>query len=70
MPQSIDSDRQQDEKTSVSSAASYQELDEKAIERLQKIREEGLAKAIQEEEEDSTSSLEVEGEDESADSEE
>ncbi|MBS7337249.1 MAG: hypothetical protein KIG81_05260 [Thermoguttaceae bacterium] len=70
LPQSIDSDRQQDEKTSVSSAASYQELDEKAIERLQKIREEGLAKAIQEEEEDSTSSLEVEGEDESADSEE
>ena len=39
-------------------------------EKLQKIREEGLAKAIQEEEEDSTSSLEVEGEDESADSEE
>lgn len=69
LPQSKDSGKQQDEKTSVSSAASYQELDEKAMERLQKIREEGLAKAIQEEEADSTSSLEVESENEPSDSE-
>ncbi len=35
------------EKTSVCAEASYQELDEKAIERLQKIREEGLVKAVE-----------------------
>ena len=32
----------------LTSDAVYQELDEKAIERLQKIREEGLAKAVEE----------------------
>lgn len=50
------------ENTSVCSEASYQELDEKAIERLQKIREEGLSKAIQEEASEEET-LEVEEED-------
>lgn len=40
------------EATSIRSEAVYQELDEKAIERLQKIREEGLANAIEEQNEE------------------
>ncbi|MBQ9372804.1 MAG: hypothetical protein IJU03_11495 [Thermoguttaceae bacterium] len=49
IPQTFGEQTTAAEKTSVSMEASYQELDEKAIERLQKIREEGLAKAVEEE---------------------
>ena len=50
------------EKTSVRSEAVYKELDEKAIERLQKIREEGLAQASVEEqsEDEAEETLELE----------
>lgn len=50
IPKTFNNGEIEDEKTSVAAEAAYQELDEKAIERLQKIREEGLAKAIEEDE--------------------
>lgn len=50
IPASFDGSNPENEKTSVTAEAVYQELDEKEIERLQKIREEGLAKAVKEEE--------------------
>ena len=50
IPQSFNDNETDDEKTSVATEAAYHELDEKAIERLQKLREEGLAKAIEEDE--------------------
>lgn len=67
LPQTLGDKSASLDKTSVRSEAIYQELDEKAIERLQKIREEGLSKAVIEEEEteDSAETLETE-EDEKA----
>ena len=50
IPKTFNNGEIEDEKTSVAAEAAYQELDEKAIERLQKIREEGLAKAVEEDE--------------------
>lgn len=52
IPQTFGEKTSQAEKTSVCAEAAYQELDEKAIERLQKIREEGLASAIDAQEEE------------------
>ena len=52
IPQSFSEDGLENERTSVTAEAAYHELDEKAIERLQKIREEGLAKAVEEEAEE------------------
>lgn len=52
IPQSFEGGEVETEKTSVAAEAAYQELDQKSIERLQKIREEGLAKALATEEEE------------------
>ena len=63
IPQSFNGEETENEKTSVAAEAAYHELDEKAIERLQKLREEGLAKAVEEDE--SEEKLETEEDDES-----
>ena len=62
IPQSFNGGETESEKTSVAAEAAYHELDEKAIERLQKLREEGLAKAVEEDE--SEEKLETEEDDE------
>ena len=51
-PKTFGEEVSRNETASVRSDAVYHELDEKAIERLQKIREEGLANAVEEEEEE------------------
>ena len=61
IPQSFNGEETESEKTSVAAEAAYHELDEKAIERLQKLREEGLAKAVEEDE--SEEELETEEDD-------
>ena len=63
IPPSFNGEEQEDEKTSVATEAAYHELDEKAIERLQKLREEGLAKAVDEDEAEEP--LEIEEDDSS-----
>ncbi|MBR4753430.1 MAG: hypothetical protein IK077_16910 [Thermoguttaceae bacterium] len=51
LPNTFGEEVSRNETASVRSDAVYHELDEKAIERLQKIREEGLANAVEDEEE-------------------
>lgn len=52
LPQTFGEQVSENEATSICTAAVYQELDQKAIDRLQKLREEGLANAVIEEEEE------------------
>ena len=63
IPPSFNGEEHEDEKTSVATEAAYHELDEKAIERLQKLREEGIAKAVEEDEAEEP--LEIEEDDSS-----
>lgn len=51
IPKTFGEQVSQNEATSIRTEAAYQELDEKALERLQKIREEGLANAVEEDDE-------------------